>query len=265
MTSTTLADVRVLFAGESWTSTSVHAKGWAEYTSAQYEEGAGQLLDALRKCGADVTYLPNHAAIEQFPRKADELETFDVVILSDIPSDTLLLDRQVFVDGLPGTDRLELLRRFIANGGGLLMIGGYMSFAGIGGKARYNMTALADALPVSVLPYDDRVEKPQGIRPRIERADHTILQGIAEPLPRLLGYNRVGKKDGAEVLMSFGDDPCLAVRSYGEGRAGAFTSDCSPHWGSREFLDWPHYGLLWANLVAWLARHYQSKGETPSD
>jgi uncharacterized membrane protein len=33
-----------------------------------------------------------------------------------------------------------------------------------------------------------------------------------------------------------------------------FTSDCAPHWGPPEFMDWPGYAPLWVNLVTWLAR-----------
>ena len=46
------------------------------------------------------------------------------------------------------------------DGGGLLMIGGYLSFAGIDGKARYHGTPVEDALPVTIAATDDRVEAP---------------------------------------------------------------------------------------------------------
>ncbi len=48
-----------------------------------------------------------------------------------------------------------------------VMIGGYMSFAGIDGKAGYGKTCLQDVLPVTVSASDDRVEKPAGVIPTL--------------------------------------------------------------------------------------------------
>jgi uncharacterized membrane protein len=35
--------------------------------------------------------------------------------------------------------------------------------------------------------------------------------------------------------------------------AAIFAADCSPHWGSPQFLEWPSYQRLWDNLVRWTA------------
>ena len=43
-----------------------------------------------------------------------------------------------------------------------MMIGGYYSFQGINGGARYHRTPVEEVLPVECLPYDDRVEVPEG-------------------------------------------------------------------------------------------------------
>ena len=42
------------------------------------------------------------------------------------------------------------------------MCGGYFSFQGIDGRARWRRTAVEEVLPVTCLPYDDRVEMPEG-------------------------------------------------------------------------------------------------------
>jgi uncharacterized membrane protein len=252
------AGVRVLIAGESWVTHGLHAKGAVTYSTASYEEGGEPLLAALRGGGADVTYLPNHLAGEHFPREAGGLAEYDVVLLSDIGSDTLLLDRACFLEGRTGVNRLQSLARYVEQGGGLLMVGGYMSFSGIEGRAHYGMTPLAEVLPVHILPYDDRIEAPQGVQPASAgSADHPVLAGLPGPWPRLLGYNRLGVKAGADVLLTFGDDPCLIVQNVGHGRAAAFASDCSPHWGGAEFLAWPGYAQFWMQLVGWLARRRQ--------
>ena len=42
------------------------------------------------------------------------------------------------------------------------MVGGYYSFQGINGGARYHGTPVEEVLPVEILPYDDRIEVPEG-------------------------------------------------------------------------------------------------------
>jgi uncharacterized membrane protein len=56
----------------------------------------------------------------------------------------------------------------------------------------------------------------------------------------------------ARLLAIIGKDPFIAVAGYGRGRTAAFTSDCAPHWGPREFMEWTHYRRLWCNLIDWL-------------
>ncbi len=244
---------RVLFAGESWNTYAVHTKGANSYTTSSYEEGAKDLLAALEAGGADVTYMRNHEATEGFPYTSDELRrSYDAVILSDIPADTLLLPRAVFVDGQKRPNRLRSLGAFVEQGGGLLMVGGYMSFAGFEGRARYASTPLSSVLPVQISHHDDRLEEPEGVVP-VVLEDHPVLRGISGEWPYFLGYNRLRAKDGGRVVLAVGDDPLLVVGQHGSGRVAAFASDCSPHWGSPEFLAWRHYGTFWSQLVAWLA------------
>lgn len=46
--------------------------------------------------------------------------------------------------------------------GALMMIGGYYSFQGINGGARYRHTEVEKVLPVRCLAWDDRIETPEG-------------------------------------------------------------------------------------------------------
>jgi uncharacterized membrane protein len=243
----------VLLAGESWMTQAYHSKGVVSYTTGSYEEGGEPLIEALKQGGASVTYLPNHRAAEEFPRHAEGLGRYTTVILSDIASDTLLLDRACFVEGVRSVNRLGLLTRYVEGGGSLLMVGGYMSFSGFQGKAHYGVTPLADILPVLVSETDDRVETPEGVTPTVRDGRHPVLDGIEGEWPYFLGYNRLVAKAGVEVPLSFEDDPLLVLARQGAGRVAAFASDCSPHWGSRDFLSWPHYARFWTQLVAWLA------------
>ena len=85
-----MSNKRILFAGESWATYGIHTKGAASYTTSGYEEGATVLLGVLKDAGFDVTYVRNHEAVEGFPYTTEEFaDRFDLVVLSDIPADSL--------------------------------------------------------------------------------------------------------------------------------------------------------------------------------
>lgn len=244
---------RLLLAGETWFSYGLHMKGFSPYTTGGYAEGQKEFVAALESRGWDVTHLPNHRATEEFPWTMAELDAFDVVVLSDISADTILLHPRTFVNGERTTDRLALLGEWVRTGGGFVMMGGYMAFSGFEGRGRFGMTALVDVLPVGTIVGDDRIEAPAGVTPTVAQA-HDILSGINGPWPHFLGYNRILPREGCPVLMTVGADPFLAVGSFGKGRSVAFASDCSPHWGSPEFLAWEHYATFWDRLMSWAAK-----------
>ena len=75
---------KVLIAGESWVTHSIHQKGFDSFTTTAYEEGVGPLRDALEAGDFEVTYLPNHVAATDFPDTAAALADYAAVILSDI-------------------------------------------------------------------------------------------------------------------------------------------------------------------------------------
>lgn len=245
--------IRVLLAGESWTSHTIHVKGFDSFTTSEYAEGGTQLIASLERAGMVVDYLPNHHAARDFPTTLNGLYDYQVVLLSDIGSNTLLLHPDTFSRSRSLPDRCELLREFVEGGGGLGMIGGYLSFSGIDGKARYQRTAIADLLPVQMVDGDDRVECPQGVAPDILDSDHPIFTGLDGDWPTFLGYNQLRAAGRGQTLANVGDDVFIAVAEIGRGRTAIFASDCGPHWGPPEFVQWKHYGRLWSNFTSWLA------------
>jgi uncharacterized membrane protein len=244
--------VRVLVAGESWMTHSIHVKGFDSFETSSYSEGGTEMLAALRAGGAAVTYQPSHVAADHFPSTLEALAAFDVVVLSDIGANTLLLPQRTFVRSEPSENRLALLRRFVESGGGLLMIGGYLTFQGIQAKANYHGSAVEAVLPVTLLAGDDRSERPEGVTPTIDDPSHPVMAGL-DDWPQFLGYNRSTLRPDARLLASVDGDPFIAVRSVGRGRSAIFASDCGPHWGPPAFLAWPGYQRLWSNLANWLA------------
>lgn len=243
---------RVLVVGETWMIHETHIKGWDEFTASRYESGLGPLQAALADSDVEIEHLPAHLAGAEFPSSSAELDAFDVVLLSDIGANTLLLHPDTWA-GTPTVDRLAVLAEWVEGGGGLAMAGGYLSFQGIQARAAYAGTAVERVLPVELLPHDDRVEAPGGCQPDVVDAAHPVVDGITGAWPVLLGYNRLVARSDANILVRSGDDPLLAVGEVGSGRSLAWASDVGPHWCPTRFTEWDGYARLWQQAFTWLA------------
>ncbi len=229
-----------------------HMKGFDSFTTTEYVEEGTAFKHALREVGWEVTHIAAHRIEADFPGP-DDLETYDVVVISDVGANSFQLTRSVFNASVAEPDRLEYLRDYVHAGGGLVMVGGYMSFSGIEAKARYARSPLAEVLPVEVLDRDDRVERPAGIIPSVIDPDHAAVAELGTKWPALLGYNETRPRPGAQVVVTVDGDPLIAVGQYGEGRSAVFTSDMAPHWAPPTFLAWSQYGPMWASLLRWVA------------
>lgn len=167
---------------------------------------------------------------------------------------------------------LPLIRDYVANGGGFVMVGGDLSFASGG----YSGTPIAEFLPVelprdqSQLIYDDR------FKPRLTDAGRrhpiTALSLVPEDnetlwgaLPELSGTNRLlAARAGATVLLEHpqrtvaGDPmPVAASWGFGEGRVLTVATDSTWHWdflASGDGGDNRHYYKFWGNAIRWLIR-----------
>jgi uncharacterized membrane protein len=244
---------RVLLLGESWFVHSIHQKGFDSFTTSEYTEGGVEFVAALRAAGHDVTHVPCHEIVSRLPATPEGIrELADVVVLSDVGANTFLVPPATFNRSEPKPDRTDALRRFTEHGGGLLMVGGYMSFSGVDAKARWGRSALAEALPVRVLDRDDRVELPAGALPQTS-APHPVTAGLDTEWPALLGLNEVVVRETARQLATCAGHPLVVVDDFGEGRTAAFTSDIAPHWAPPGFVEWHGYGRLFDRLVRWLA------------
>jgi uncharacterized membrane protein len=250
-----MADIRVLLAGESWVTTSNHYKGWDYFVSAGYGTGTEHLEKALGSGGFTFEHLPSHLASVRFPNTLEALAAYDVILLSDIGANTLLLHPDTADRGKVTPNRLKLLKQWVEQGGALGMCGGYMTFSGINGAAKYYRTAVEDILPVNLHTFDDRVETPEGAVAEMVAADHPILKGVTGDWPVLLGYNELILKPDAQLLANISgtDHPLLAVRSVGKGRSLSWASDIGPHWCPEPFLNWDGYARIWRQALQWMA------------
>jgi uncharacterized membrane protein len=250
---------KVLLVGESWVSSATHYKGFDQFGSVTFHLGAEPLVKALAGSDFALTYMPAHEAVEKFPYDMAGLDVYDAIILSDIGANSLLLPPDVWLHSRTVPNRLKLIKAWVEKGGALLMVGGYFSFQGIDGKARWRRTPVEDVLPVTCLPYDDRVEIPEGTTADIIQPNHPVMAGLSGDWPVLLGVNEVEVRSGAEVIARLPQDqgghPLLVLGSAGQGRTAAWTSDIGPHWLSPSFCEWEGYGQLWKNILGWLTKH----------
>ena len=242
---------KILIVGETWFTTATHTKGFDSFTTTSFGEGYSFLKAALESGGYDVDVIENHAAPTAFPDDVESLQEYSTVILSDIGANTLLLTPTTWLHARPSVNKLDVIAEYVKRGGGLVMVGGYLTFTGIEAKGCWKDTVVEACLPVRLMATDDRREHPEGIVGHVTSGAHPILNNVPSPLPAVLGYNRVTLAEGAELLATVGNDPLLAAATSGKGRTVAFMSDCSPHWCPADFVSWPGYKIMWCNIVAW--------------
>jgi len=153
-------------------------------------------------------------------------------------------------------DAQDAILEQVQAGAGLLMIGGWESFCGMGGD--WGGTAIGNALPVTIAQSDDRVNFDQAavVTPATgEAATHPILVDLPwEQPPCIGGYNRVTPRDNAHLLLEVAAhritradrdfafqvmqrDPLLVVGQFGQGRTAALMTDAAPHWVG-PLVDW---------------------------
>lgn len=240
---------RILLAGESWISVSFEVKGRNVTVDSSYHTAADHLIAALEANDATVDHQTCETAWTDFPCTHSELKKYDLIILSDIGADTLQLTPAV-TKGVVDVNRCRLLKEYVQTGGALGMVGGYMSFSGKGGMARYKNTALADVLPVEMVDGDDRVERPAGVIPD----NHHALAELPSDWPPILGYNRLHAKPESDIWATVTDDPLIVVGKSGRGRTFAFATDCAPHWAPPQFLEWKGLPILWGEIIEWVTK-----------
>jgi uncharacterized membrane protein len=249
---------KVLLAGETFTLVQSAVAGVTLGHSSRYVNGATYFLAAIEGSGIAAEQLPSERCEIEFPRTLEALQNYSAIIISDVSALTLLLTPEARA-GRIGPNRLALLNDYVRQGGSLMMAGGYTSFQGMDGSARYHGTPLEECLPVSCLEHGDGLEAPEGLTPRVV-ATHPILAQLPKEWPPVLGLNQVRLRADADtqlladVSYRSRQFPLLAVRTFGQGRTLAFMTDIGPHWMSHQFLESQTYKQLMQAMLRWLCR-----------
>jgi hypothetical protein len=201
------------------------------------ETAAAYLAGLMAHAGIRFQYVPSDRAIDAQLVAAP----WSLVILSDYPAAKFSRELQSQVAA-----RVE-------KGAGLLMLGGWESFHGLGGD--WDGTPLGDLLPVTISKTDDRWNCDRLLLVK-QKAGHPIVDGLpfgSRP-PIVGGLNRVQVRQGDTLLLSaeqfqveWNNDapqlkattsyPLLAVGKRGQGRVAAFATDLAPHWVG-PLVDW---------------------------
>ena len=234
------------------------------------DTAASYLAGLLAHAGFSFHYVPSDKAVDEKIVSAP----WSLLIVSDYPAPRFARELQTAAAAR------------VQNGAGLVMMGGWESFHGLGGD--WDGTPLGDLLPVAIGNTDDRwnCDKPLIVK---QRAGHPIVDALpfGNRPPLVGGLNKVTAKPADKVLLTAeqfqlsweGDSPRLApaasypllvVGQRGKGRVAAFTSDVAPHWvgplvdwgdarvtakapGGNEIEVGDLYTELFTRLVSWTA------------
>jgi uncharacterized membrane protein len=203
---------------------------------------------------AEITHIPAHLVLEQFPSDVSELRAYDAIMVSDVGANTFLLHPDTFFHSKRTPNRLEAIADYVYQGGVFVMMGGYMTFQGIEGKGKYHGSIIEEILPVDLLSHDDREEHPEGIEILLDENPHPMVADFPKKWLPILGYNKLIAKPDAEVVVNYQNDPILSLRRTGNGSTVAWASDCAPHWLPVEFCEWQYNKLLWQRVLAWAVK-----------
>jgi uncharacterized membrane protein len=258
MEGSNMQTIKVLYVGDSEVVVNRYLVGADVIEQSYFNDNGRWFRDAMaQEPTVEVHHVTPHAVPTQFPTRLSDLRAYDVVIFSDVGYNSM-----IFYPGLTppyvyplGPDRVGMVREFVEQGGGFLMVGGYLSFAGLNGIARWGGTEIETLLPVAIARTDDRAEIVQGFRFDLVQPDHPIVAGLpwSSATWTLCGYNKVTLKSGATLVAGYEGDPIIACWDYPGGRTAIFASDFAPHWAGN-FVRWSHYATFWKQMVHWLAQ-----------
>ena len=145
---------------------------------------ASYLAGIMTHYGLDFDYVPSHEP----PPATLCSDPYALYVVSDYPAARF------------GAAAMSGVSNCVAQGSGLLMIGGWESYFGAAGE--YHQSPLADVLPVVMQQADDRRNFAQPCLMN-KVADHPILEGLPwdEP-PGIGGLNFITPKPDATTLLT---------------------------------------------------------------
>jgi uncharacterized membrane protein len=221
-----------------------------------------RLADALGR-DAELTCMANWSVYRSEPGKLEDLIARSAaVVISDVEAKCFHLYPSFFdrarrenkVISFP--DRLETIKKWVESGGGLMMLGGWLSFSGAREMGGWRRSQLAEVLPVECLVGEDLVESSAGFTAELLQPDHPIARELPwNSFPPIFGYNELVPRSDADVVVRVRETghPLVVAGTYGRGRVVIYASDPAPHWGLN-FELWEGYDDFWRRALKWVGR-----------
>jgi uncharacterized membrane protein len=223
----------------------------------------GQRLAEALGHDADLTTMANWTLYRLPPAKLEEaLHRSAALVISDVEAKCFHLypaffdraRREQHVVTFP--DRLESVKSWVHGGGGLMMLGGWLSFSGARETGGWRRSCLAEALPVECLVGEDLVESSAGFTAEVVDGGHPLAVDLPwDTFPPIFGYNELVPRAGSQVVVRVRETghPLVVTGEYGRGRVLIYASDPAPHWGLN-FELWEGYDAFWRRSLKWTAR-----------
>ena len=183
-------------------------------------------------------YFGGYTRFYHLPEPA-ELNRFSVIVIANLDAPSL------------NAERLAAYREFVANGGGLVVLGGYWAF----GRGAYAGTPLEEMLPVTFAPEHRIPANAEGLPLRAAPQATWKFAADFAAKPVAFYVQTLAPKPGATVQLLAGDKPALIAGTFGKGRvvACALTANGDAPAGSVPFWDWPAWPKLLGHALDWAA------------
>ena len=225
-----------------------------------------RMVEALEPL-TEVTSLANWELYRLEPGGLEAyLERSSCVVVSDVEAkcfhlypnffDRAKRDQQV----VTFPDRLDLMKDWIQKGGGMMMLGGWLSFSGVQGRGGWGRSRMGAMLPVECLATEDLVESSAGFTAEVLQPEHPVVKDLPwAQFPPIFGYNEVKARPDSEVLVRVKEtgDPLVVAGRHGQGRILLYLSDPAPHWGIN-FELWEGYDGFWQQALNWVKKQENS-------
>ena len=126
--------IKILYVGDTQVNVQTSIKGIDSWTFTYYSDSARYLRNALNAAeDIECVHIPSMNCIEQMPSTLEEMQQYDAILVSDVGYNNIVFQPgnvQPFKVPM-GPDRVGALCEYVQQGGGFMMIGGWLSFAGI--------------------------------------------------------------------------------------------------------------------------------------
>ena len=170
---------------------------------------------------------------------AEELKGFSIIVIANLDAPSL------------NAERLKVYREFVAQGGGLVVLGGYWAFS----RGAYAGTPLEEMLPVAFAPEHRIPETPEGLplHPSAQATWKPAFELKSKPVAFYV--QTLTPKPESTVQWLAGDKPALISGSFGKGRvvACALTANGETPAGVLPFWDWPEWPKVLGQALDWAA------------